>query len=231
MMFTISPLLARRRAGDGAGVAVDDEVHRRQGPARGSSPSGGTPAALNAQAEEVFTGHAIVKSFGRQREAEARFRADNDELYEASFGAQFMSSLIQPMMIFIGNIQFVLIAVVGGLKISNGAITVGDMQAMIQYARQFSQPLTQLASMAATFQSGIASMERVLELLDADEQSPEQADTARPRAGARPGRVRRRPLLVRPDKPLIEGSSSSPSRARRSPSSGRPAPARRRSST
>ena len=88
-----------------------------------------------------------------------------------------MASLIQPVMIFMGNIQYVLIAVVGGLQISSGAISVGDMQAMIQYARQFSQPLTHLASMAATFQSGIASLERVLELLDAEEQSPEPAVT------------------------------------------------------
>jgi ATP-binding cassette, subfamily B, multidrug efflux pump len=135
---------------------------------------------LNAQAEEVFTGHAIVKSFGRQREVEATFRADNDALFEASFSAQFMSSLIQPVMVFMGNIQYILIAVVGGLQISTGALSIGDMQALIQYARQFSQPLTNLASMAATFQSGIASLERVLELVDADEQSPEQADTIDP---------------------------------------------------
>ena len=162
---------------------------------------------LNAQAEEVFTGHAIVKSFGRQREAEARFRKDNDELYESSFGAQFMSSLIQPMTIFMGNIQYILIAVVGGLKIANGSLSIGDMQAMIQYARQFAQPMTNLASMAATFQSGIASMERVLELLDADEQSPEQADTATP------PQVRGRVVFddvhfsYVPDQPLIEGLS------------------------
>lgn len=136
--------------------------------------------SLNAQAEEVFTGHAIVKSFGRQRDVEARFRGDNDDLYEASYTAQFTASLIQPMMVFMGNLQFVLIAVVGGLRISSGATTIGEMQALIQYARQFSQPLTHLASMTATFQSGIASLERVLELLDAPEQTPEQADTVDP---------------------------------------------------
>jgi ATP-binding cassette, subfamily B, multidrug efflux pump len=135
---------------------------------------------LNAQAEEVFTGHAIVKSFGRQRDVEARFEEDNDKLYAASFSAQFMSSLIQPAMMFMGNVQYILIAVVGGLRISSGAISIGDMQAMIQYARQFSHPLTHLASMAATFQSGIASLERVLELLDAEEESVEQADTENP---------------------------------------------------
>jgi ATP-binding cassette, subfamily B, multidrug efflux pump len=136
--------------------------------------------SLNAQAEEVITGHALVKSFGRQRDVESRFRDDNDDLYEASYAAQFTASLIQPAMVFMGNVQFILIAVVGGLRISSGAVTVGDMQALIQYARQFSQPLTHLASMTATFQSGIASLERVLELVDADEQTPEQADTVDP---------------------------------------------------
>ena len=162
---------------------------------------------LNAQVEEAFTGHAIVKSFGRQREAEARFRATNDELFEASFGAQFMVSLIQPAMLFLGNVQYVLIAVVGGLRIASGAITVGDMQAFIQYARQFSQPLTHLASMATVFQSGIASLERVLEFLDAEEQSPEQEPTLDPPP------VRGRVVFddvhfsYDPAEPLIEGLS------------------------
>ena len=160
---------------------------------------------LNAQAEEVFSGHAIVKSFGRQREAEARFRADNDQLYDASFAAQFIASLIQPAMLFMGNIQYILIAVVGGLQISSGSLSIGGMQAMIQYARQFSQPLTHLASMAATFQSGIASLERVLELLDAEEQSPEQEVTTNPPAVK--GRVVFEDVhfAYDPDKPLITG--------------------------
>jgi ATP-binding cassette subfamily B protein len=160
---------------------------------------------LNAQAEEVFSGHAIVKSFGRQREAEARFRSDNDKLYEASFAAQFMANLIQPAMLFMGNVQYILIAVVGGLQISSGSLSIGDMQAMIQYARQFAQPLTHLASMAATFQSGIASLERVLELIDAEEQSPEQELTAEP-APVR-GRVVFEDVHFSydPDKPLITG--------------------------
>ncbi len=159
---------------------------------------------LNAQVEEVFTGHAIVKSFGRQREAEARFREENDEVYEASFGAQFTSSLIQPATMFMGNVQYVLIAVVGGLRISSGAISVGDMQAMIQYARQFSQPLSHMASMATVFQSGIASLERVLEFVDAEEQSPEQ-DPTDPRPVIK-GRVAFEDVSFSylPDEPLIE---------------------------
>jgi ATP-binding cassette subfamily B multidrug efflux pump len=179
MMFTISPQLAMV-----ALVTVPPSLWLMKYIAGRARPrfieQWSHTGDLNAQAEEVFTGHAIVKSFGRQREVEAQFREDNDLLYEASFRAQFVASLIQPAMLFMGNVQYVMIAVVGGLGISNGAITVGDMQALIQYARQFSQPLTQLASMATVFGSGIASLERVLELLDADEESVEQADTVDP---------------------------------------------------
>jgi ATP-binding cassette subfamily B protein len=163
--------------------------------------------ALNAQVEEVFTGHAIVKSFGRQREAEARFREQNDQLHDASFRAQFVSGLIQPVTFFMGNVQYLIIAVVGGIRISSGAITIGEMQAMIQYARQFSMPLTQLASMASVFQSGIASLERVLELLDAAEQSPDAPPTTTP-APAR-GRIVLDDVSFSydPAVPLIEGLS------------------------
>lgn len=163
--------------------------------------------SLNGQAEEAFSGHSIVKSFGRQDEVVARFDKDNDQLYEASFAAQFMSGLIQPMILFIGNLQYVLIAVVGGLKISSGSISIGDMQALIQYARQFAQPMTHMASMAATFQSGMASLERVLELLDAPEQSQEQADTIDP-APAK-GRVTFENVRFsyNPEIPLIENLS------------------------
>lgn len=179
MMFTISPLMAAI-----ALVTVPTSVWLMKvigGRARPRFMAQWRhTGSLNGQAEEVFTGHAIVKTFGRQRDVEARFGDDNDELYEASYTAQFTASLIQPMMVFMGNIQFILIAVVGGLRISTGAMSVGDMQALIQYARQFSQPLTHLASMTATFQSGIASLERVLELIDVEEQSVEQADTIDP---------------------------------------------------
>ena len=130
---------------------------------------------LNAQVEEAFTGHAIVKAFGRQREVEARFAAKNEELYTASFGAQFVSGIIQPSMMFLGNLNFVAIAVIGGLRVSSGTMSLGDVQAFIQYSRQFTQPLTQVASMMNVLQSGIASAERVFELLDAEEQTPDPA--------------------------------------------------------
>src|SRR5580698_5048267 len=129
--------------------------------------------ALNGIVEEAFTGHVIVKSFGRQREVEARFREQNDALYNASFGAQFMSSLMQPATMFMSNVQYVLVAVVGGLQVASGSLSIGDVQAFVQYSRTFSMPLTQLASLMNIFQSGIASLERVFELLDADEQSPD----------------------------------------------------------
>jgi ATP-binding cassette subfamily B protein len=128
---------------------------------------------LNGQIEETFTGHAIVKGFGRQRDVEETFRRTNDDLYEASFGAQFISGVIQPATMFVGNLNFVAIAVLGGIRVANGAMTIGDIQAFLQYSRSFTQPLSWIAAMITTFQSGVASAERVFELLDADEQSAE----------------------------------------------------------
>ncbi|GAA0945353.1 ABC transporter ATP-binding protein [Kribbella koreensis] len=129
--------------------------------------------ALNGQIEEAFTGHELVKVFGRQKEIEASFAQKNEELYQASFGAQFISGLIMPTMMFIGNLNYVVIAVLGGLRVANGSMSLGDVQAFIQYSRQFTQPLTQVASMANLLQSGVASAERVFEVLDAVEQVPE----------------------------------------------------------
>jgi ATP-binding cassette subfamily B multidrug efflux pump len=131
---------------------------------------------LNAQIEEAFTGHALVKVFGQQHDVEQRFRNKNEELYGASFGAQFISGIIQPAMMFLGNINYVAIAVIGGLRVSSGALSLGDVQAFIQYSRQFTQPMTQLASMANVLQSGVASAERVFEFLDADEQGEDPSD-------------------------------------------------------
>lgn len=162
---------------------------------------------LNAQIEEAFTGHSLVKVFGRQHEVQTAFDAKNEELYQAGFGAQFMSGLIMPMMMFLGNLSFVAVAVVGGLRITSGAITLGDVQAFIQYSRQFTQPLTQVASMANLLQSGVASAERVFELLDEPEESPEPArepEVPQPR-----GRVELSHVSFRyePDQPLIQDLS------------------------
>ncbi len=132
--------------------------------------------SLNAQVEEAFTGHALVKVFGRQHDVEERFNEKNEELYTASFGAQFISGTIQPAMMFFGNLNYVAIAVIGGLLVSSGSMSIGDIQAFIQYSRQFTQPLTQLASMANVMQSGIASAERVFHLLDAEEETEDDAE-------------------------------------------------------
>ena len=138
---------------------------------------------LNGHIEEAFTGQSLVKVFGRQREVEAVFAERNRTLYGASFGAQFVSGLIMPTMFFIGNLNYVAIAVVGGLRVASGTMNLGDVQAFIQYTRMFTQPLTQLASMANLLQSGVASAERVFEVLDEEEQVPEEASSLNPTCG------------------------------------------------
>ena len=159
---------------------------------------------LNGQIEETFTGHALVKVFGRQREVNARFDEKNEQLYQASFGAQFVSGIIMPATMFIGNLVYVAIAVVGGLQIASGAMTLGSVQAFIQYSRQFTQPLSQLGSMTNLLQSGVASAERVFELLDAEEQSTDPSPAARP--GVTRGRLEFRDVSFRyeQDIPLID---------------------------
>jgi ATP-binding cassette, subfamily B, multidrug efflux pump len=142
---------------------------------------------LNSQVEEAFTGHAIVKAFGRQREVEEQFRQTNDQLYSSSFAAQFTAGVIQPAMMFLGNLNWVLIAVLGGLQVTSGAMSIGEVQAFLQYTRQFAMPLTAMASMFNVLQSGVASAERVFDLLDAEEQKPD--DDAEPLAGVPHGRV------------------------------------------
>ena len=133
---------------------------------------------LNARVEESFSGHALVKVFGREKDASDKFREENEELYEAAFRAQFLSGMIMPGMMFVGNLTYVGIAVLGGLMVTSGQLRLGDVQAFIQYSQQFTQPLSQLGGMAAVVQSGTASAERVFELLDADEQEPDAADAA-----------------------------------------------------
>jgi ATP-binding cassette, subfamily B, multidrug efflux pump len=163
--------------------------------------------ALNGQIEEAFTGHSLVKVLGRRREVEDRLRGKNEELFEAGFRASFLSSVIMPAVQFIANLNYVAIAVVGGLRVASGAMLLGSVQAFIQYSRQFSQQLGQLASMASVLQSGVASAERVFELLDVDEQT---ADPAAPAAlpEAR-GEVRFEHVSFRykPDQPLIDDLS------------------------
>ena len=163
--------------------------------------------ALNGQIEEAFSGHELVKVFGRQAEVEASFEAKNEQLFQASFAAQFVSGIIMPAMMFIGNLNYVVIAVVGGLRVASGSMSLGDVQAFIQYSRQFTQPLTQLASMANLLQSGVASAERVFELLDAEEHSPDPvrpAEVTDPHGEVVFEHVR---FSYEPETPLIEDLS------------------------
>jgi len=167
-----------------------------------------TTGKLNGHIEEAYTGHELVKVFGRTDETVAAFRELNEQLYVSSFKAQFISGLIQPAMMFVANLNYVAIAVIGGLRVSSGAISLGDVQAFIQYSRQFTQPLTQVASMANLLQSGVASAERVFEVLDAQEQSAEASarvpDTLAPKQAR--GRVAFEDVSFSydPSRPLIE---------------------------
>ena len=158
---------------------------------------------LNARVEESFSGHALVKVFGRRRDFHQRFRADNEELYQASFRAQFLSGIIWPGMSFVGNLTYVGIAVLGGLMVANGTMRLGSVQAFIQYAQMFTQPLSQLGGMAAVVQSGTASAERVFQLLDEDEQSHDPADAPAPVDGDGTIEFEHVAFSYSPDKPLI----------------------------
>ncbi len=162
---------------------------------------------VNARVEEAFSGHALVKVFGRQREVEQVFEAENEELFRSSFGAQFVSGLIMPIMMFVGNLNYVLVAVLGGLRVASGTMSLGDVQAFIQYSRQFTQPLTQVASMVNLLQSGVASAERVFELLDAEEEPTDESGLTT--APAERGEVvfEHVSFSYDPDEPLIEDLS------------------------
>ena len=205
MMFSISPTLALiALVTVPVGMALSGQIMKRsQGLFIQQWRRTGT---LNGHIEEAFTGHGLVKVFGRQREVEQVFEVENDELYKASFGAQFVSGLIMPVMMFLGNLNYVVIAVLGGLRVANGSMSLGEVQAFIQYSRQFTQPLTQVASMVNLLQSGVASAERVFELLDAEEEPVEEH--AAPAEGGR-GEVRFEHVSFRydPDRPLIEDLS------------------------
>jgi ATP-binding cassette, subfamily B, multidrug efflux pump len=210
MMLLISPLLALiALVTVPVSVGVAAMIGKRAQPQFVTQWA--TTGRLNAHIEEMYTGHSVVKVFGRQQEAAATFEVQNEALYSSSFNAQFISGLIQPAMMFIGNVNYVLVAVVGGLRVASGHLSLGDVQAFIQYTRQFSQPLTQVAGMANLLQSGVASAERVFALLDAQEQQPDPVAPARPFRSAadseRPaGRVEFDRVSFRylPDVPLID---------------------------
>jgi ATP-binding cassette subfamily B multidrug efflux pump len=174
MMVWISPLLALiALVTVPLSILVTTRIGKRAQPQFVKQWS--TTGKLNGHIEEMYTGHALVTVFGQREQSQRTFDEYNDTLYTASFRAQFISGLIQPSLMFIGNINYVFVAVVGALRVASGALSLGGVQAFIQYSRQFSQPLTQVASMSNLLQSGIASAERIFALLDADEQEPDPA--------------------------------------------------------
>ncbi|WP_414640489.1 ABC transporter ATP-binding protein [Arthrobacter sp.] len=162
---------------------------------------------LNGQIEESFSGHDLVRVFGREADMLERFEERNEALYKASFGAQFVSGIIFPVMQFVSYLSYVGIAVVGGLRVASGSMSLGDATAFIQYSREFTQPLGQMAGMANMLQSGVASAERVFEFLDADEQDAETATKHLP--AKTDGHVEFQDVTFSytPDKPLIENLS------------------------
>ncbi|MEV6396757.1 ABC transporter ATP-binding protein [Streptomyces sp. NPDC051907] len=206
MMFWISPVLALvALVTVPVSVLVATRVGKRSQPQFVQQWK--STGKLNAHIEEMYSGHGLVKVFGRQEESARDFAEQNEALYEAGFKAQFNSGIMQPLMFFVSNLNYVLVAVVGGLRVASGTLSIGDVQAFVQYSRQFSMPLTQVASMANLIQSGVASAERVFELLDAPEQ---EADAP---SAERPERLRGQVCLegvsfrYEPDKPLIENLS------------------------
>ncbi len=160
---------------------------------------------LNGHIEEMYTGHTIVKAFGHERKAIERFDAVNDKVYNASWRAQFISGLLFPLMTFINNIGYVAVAVAGGIMVTRKAIAIGDVQAFIQYSRQFTMPIAQTANIANILQSTVASAERVFELLDEPEQVPDATEAkilSSPRGEVRFENV---DFSYKPDAPLIQG--------------------------
>ncbi|MFC8799120.1 ABC transporter ATP-binding protein [Promicromonospora sp. NPDC057138] len=204
MMFWISPVLALV-----ALVTVPLSVLMTAQIAKRSQPQfveqWAATGRLNAHIEESFTGHALVKVYGHQETTAEAFAKENAALYGSSFKAQFISGTIQPAMGFLANLNYVIVAVIGGLRVASGTLSLGDVQAFIQYSRQFTQPLTQVASMMNLLQSGVASAERVFDLLDAPEQTADPAESQK--MVPTRGRVAFEDVefSYTPDQPLITG--------------------------
>ncbi|MEU5654359.1 ABC transporter ATP-binding protein [Streptomyces sp. NPDC047737] len=208
MMFWVSPLLALvALVTIPLSVFVAARVGKRSQPHFVAQWK--VTGKLNAHIEEMYTGHTLVKVFGRQDESARDFAEQNDALYEAGFRAQFNSGIMQPLMMFVSNLNYVLVAVVGGLRVASGSLSIGDVQAFIQYSRQFSMPLTQVASMANLVQSGIASAERIFALLDAEEQAPDPDPAERPKELRGSVALEHVSFRYDPEKPLIEDLSLS----------------------
>ena len=206
MMFWISPLLAAVSAVTIPVAIVITFLIARRSQVQFTAQWDQT-GTLNGLVEETHTGHALVQLFGRREATIDEFDRQNRHLYEASFRAQFLSGTIQPSMQFLANINYVVIAVLGGYRVASGALSLGDVQAFIQYSRQFTMPLTQIASQMNMLQSGLASAERVFEFLDAEEEAADHPPAAETAPGSQAaGRVKLEHVFFRyePAKPLIE---------------------------
>jgi ATP-binding cassette subfamily B multidrug efflux pump len=203
MMFTISPLLAVISLAVVPASFIVAMLIARNSQKQFAAQWAKT-GDLNGHIEEMHTGHAIVKLFGRQEEAIAQFDRENEALYQASYKAQFISGMIQPAMTFISNLNYVAICVIGGVQVASGNMSLGDVQAFIQYSRQFTMPIIQVASIANVLQSAVASAERVFELLDEAEEIPDPVTPAVLPA-ATSGRVTFEDVAFQyvPEKPLI----------------------------
>ncbi|WP_078325289.1 ABC transporter ATP-binding protein [Mycobacteroides salmoniphilum] len=162
---------------------------------------------LNAHIEETYSGFTIVKTYGHRAESETVFADRNAKVYSSAFGAQFFSGLVSPATAFIGNLSYVAVAVVGGMKVASGDLTLGGVQAFTQYVRQFNQPLTQVAAMYNTLQSGLASAERVFELLDEAEESPDPVSPATVPSGSPSVEFEDISFGYSPGSPVIDGLS------------------------
>jgi ATP-binding cassette subfamily B protein len=208
MMLTISPLLTLLTV-----VTVPLSLWVTRAIARRSQrlfvAQWANTGRLNAHIEETYSGFTVVKTFGHRTRALEQFQECNDDVYQSSFGAQFFSGLVGPATTFVGNLSYVAVAVVGGVQVATGQITLGSIQAFIQYVRQFNQPLGQVAGMYNTLQSGIASAERVFDLLDAEEEPPELDVTLPSLDGGPRGRVEFRDVnfSYRAGTPVIEDLS------------------------
>lgn len=176
MMFTVSPLLAWLTLAIIPLAGVISALIGKQAQKQFVGMWAAT-GELNSEVEEAYSGHALVKVFGRQREVSQVFDRTNQKLFDSAFRAQFISGIIMPVNFLIGNLNYVVIAVVGGLQVAGGRMPLGNVQAFIQYSRMFTQPITQIASMANLLQSGVASAERVFEVLDAAEMTPDADGT------------------------------------------------------
>ncbi len=213
LMFWLSPLLALIALASVPVSTLITVLVARKSQAHFTEQWSST-GELHTHLEEFFTGHEVVKAFGRQEAAAATFRESNDRLFRAASGAQYLSGVVQPLMIFVSNLNYIAVAVIGALQVAAGSMTIGGVQAFIQFSRLFSQPMGQIGGMLTLMQSCVASAERVFALLDAPEIPADTPD--RPAAAAAPAAGAARAAAARSPTGRPRPRDGSPSRAPRS---------------